>query len=241
MKIIIDSKNRDKSFYPNSNNFRYNLKGSYTLSKVRLTSAQILTSDYIINSNNNLFHITLSGNSHINTLSLGTWSASTYATQLQTDLNTSGNWDTDPLLTFTVTYNSNNNKLTITSSSSIIINFNLSSKLSTKLGFSDIATTNATTHTSDKVVQMYNSRYYNIIIPQLQREDSEGLDNKAFARIYNTVNPNELLNYNEYYYKNIEHKFNKELTPRSLDISIQDENNDLVTFNSDFILEIYFQ
>jgi len=238
MKLIIDSNNRDKTIYPGSNKFRYNIIRQYQLNSVRLESAQIMSSDYVINSHNNTLSITLSSVVYVCTLRKGTWSASDYATILQTDLNDGGKWDTDPTLTFTVAYDSNTNKYTIGSSSAININYQISSKLASKLGYSHVQTNSSTSHVSDKRAQFFNSRYYNIVIPQLQRESTEGMRRQAFARVYNNVNPNELINYHEYFYKNITHKFNNEQSPDEIDVEVYDENNDLVVLDTELVLEI---
>jgi len=238
MKLIIDSALRDISKYPNEHSFEHTLERSYNLSKARLSSLQLMSSDYIINSNNNIFSITLSATIHICTLRIGTWSASDYASILQTDLNNSANWDTDPSLTFTVTYDSNFNKYTIGSSSAINLNFQ-DSKLATKLGFSKQQTTSLTSHLSDRKASFFNSKYYQIIIKKFQREISDGLNDSCFARVQNNVNPNELLNYQEYYYKNIVHLFNGDFTtPKSINIELRDENYDLVSLGTDFYFEI---
>lgn len=241
MQIIIDSAKRNTTLYPNSNQFKYNTTKVYSYIRyVSLKTAQMMSSDYVINSNNRSFIITVSSTRYTCTLTTGTWSAGSYATQLQTDLNTVGNWSSNPLLTFTVTYSASKNKFTISTTSSFIINFSLCYKLAPKLGFTKFDTTSATSQTSDGSVQFFNSRYYDIRIPQLTRDSSENLL-QCFARIYNTVQPFELMDYQSHRdYFNIKHDLNNStLTPSAIDISIYDDNGDLVdNNNSDFLLTI---
>ena len=197
-----------------------------------MVNFQLMSSDYIINSNNNTLSIEYLSTNYVNTLTQGTWTASTYATQLQTDLNTAGNWNINPGLTWTVTYSSSKNEFTIAASAAVKLNFNISTKLAPKLGFSKNQTISLSNHTSDISVQFFNSRYYDVRINELQKDFSEGL-NKCFARIYNTVQPNELLTYYKYQYDNIEHLYNKgDVITNHWNIKLYDENNDIIDLNN---------
>lgn len=233
-RILIDSRKRNKSLYPNTNSFRINLSKTYdNVGKVNTIAAIIPTTDYIINSNNNTLSVEYLSTTYVCQLTQGTWSAATYATQLQTDLNTSGNWSPSaPAVTWTVTYNSNTNKYTIASTGATNLNFNTSNLLASKLGFSEDQTSSSTSHISNVTVQMFNTKYYNIEILELQRNNVEGAP-YAFARIYNNVNPNELLEYYDYYYKNLEHIWQSDnLISGYLSIELKDENNNLVDLNN---------
>jgi hypothetical protein len=241
MFFVIDSMKRDTSLYPNSNSFRYKTTKMYSnINLVTLFSAQLFTSDYVINAYNNSFSITKSSVVYVCTLTKGNWNASSYATQLQTDLNNVSNWTSDPSLTFTVTYSSSTNKYTISAGSAFNINFDTSYKLATKLGFSRQQTSSASSHVSGGSVQFINSRYYDIRIYELLRDSSENLNN-CFARVWNTVQANELIDYQSYRdYFNITHDMTSTVTfPQELKIEIYDENNDLVdNNNSEFVLMI---
>lgn len=242
-RILISSKERDNTKHPNSNQFRISLKKQYKISEAFLTMAQFQTTDYVINGYNNSLSVEFSSSTYICSLTQGSWSAANYASQLQTDLQTSGNWSpSSPGITgtWTVTYNSNTNKFTITSgSSNTQLNFNISSLLAEKLGFNVAQTSNTTSHTSNNVVNMNNSNYYDIIIPELT---SNHYCSKftSFATLYNSVPQNEQLDYFEYLYKNKINKWNtKHVVPQYLTVEIRDENNNLVELNnSDFLLEI---
>lgn len=241
MKLIIDSQKRDKTLYPNSNSFVYKTTRLYSnISRAYTSTIQMLTSDYVINSNNNIFQIILATVTYNNTLTRGTWSAANYATQLQTDLNNVGNWNVNPGLTWTVTFNSNTMKYTISAGSSFIINFNVKYKLAQKLGFANSQTVSATSHTSSSVVQFFNSRYYDFRIAGLMRDSSENLGN-CFARLYNNSNPFEIIDYQDHRdYKSIKSSMdNTKLFPQELKIEMYDEFGDLVdNNNTDFILVI---
>lgn len=244
MFIVIDSMKRDTSLFPNSNSFRYRTTKIYQNVKcTSLFSAQLFTSDYVINSNNNSFSITKSSTIYTCTLTRGNWSAASYATQLQTDLNNVANWTSNPSLTFTVTYSASTNKYTISAGSVFNLNFNTSFKLANKLGFSRQQTTSATSHTSNTSVQFFNTRYYDIRISELLRDSSENLNN-CYARIFNTVQTNELIDFSSWRdYPNIKHDMSNTVSfPQELKIEIYDENNDLVdNNNSEFVLMLQLE
>lgn len=242
MYFVIDSQKRDTTNYPNTSSFKYRSTRIYSnVKKTKLISAQLMSSDYIINSNNNTLSIRISSTNFTCTLTKGSWSASSYAGILQADMNRLSSWNADPVLSFTVTYDSGNGKFTIGASGNFLINFDVSTKLAVKLGFKKIQTvTLGIEHISDNVAQFFNSRYYDIRIYELMRDSSENLNN-CFARVYNNVQPFELIDYQSHRdYQNIEHNMcNMKIFPQDLKIEIYDENGDLVdNNNSEFILVI---
>ena len=111
--LVIDSRDRNTTLYPNNYNYQIDLDRPYTdVVAVELVSANIPKTEYLINDSNNKIHFSDDGTEYVATITNGNYTISTLVTAIKNAMETVGT------STFTVTNDSVTNKITIVSSGS---------------------------------------------------------------------------------------------------------------------------
>lgn len=232
--VIIDSSNRNKSLYSNSNEFVYTCQRSYiSPKKISLKAAIIPNSQYIINNNNNILSITYSSTTYSITIPIGSYNSNSLQSALQTSLNNAS----IPSTTFTVTNNTLTSTYTITSTNSVTYNFSNNASLSKILGFTGNQT--GTSITSNNCYQVNSTKYYKINISNIQSNYDTNMNITFNFILFNNVNSNEYLYvYNDL--TNLDNINQVDITTQvnisNLHIKVYDENNNLIQLNSDYVL-----
>ena len=103
VRLVIDSRDRNKVLFPNPNQYEVNLNDDISnVASIKLISSTFPFSNYLINTTNNILHFEISGTSYEAAIDIGDYStASDLATAVQTALNTAY---TDVAINFKVDY-----------------------------------------------------------------------------------------------------------------------------------------
>lgn len=239
-RIIIDSSSRDKTLFPNPNNYQIDFEDDINdVIKAKLIYFDSPDTNYLINDNFNIITVVLSSTEYIIQLSSGSYTTSELNTEIQNKLNIalgSG--------VITSTYNSIKDKYIFTSSGAFTINFlNVNNNVSALLGFEN-KNYNATLVVGSYTVEApyrKNFEYNNYIVMYIDQFDllksiNSNL-NKSFAVIpkqYNALKLNDDIDYiknfnpyipkltklrikfydkygNPYDFQNMDHRFEIEL------------------------------
>ena len=233
--IIIDSSKRNTTLYPVNNSFKYNTNKTYSNpTKISLLSAIICNSQYVINSNNNLFNLTYSSTLYTATIPQSNYTPSSLSTALQTALNGLS----VPSTTFTVSVNLNTMQFTITSTNAVVYNFSLNTQLSQILGFQVTNSTSTTSITSTNTYTINTTRYYKLFIREFNNNYDTNISNSFNFLILNNVNSGEYLYLTDINNVNNTHEINiRNININTLTIELRDEWDNLVLLNgNDFVL-----
>lgn len=123
---------------------------------VSVESVSFPNSVYAVNSNYNTLELTDAGGSDTITLTQQNYSGVQLATELQTQLNASGTLSG----TFTVSYDTQTFKLTISSTAAFTIDGGTALHI---IGVSSVPTTSSTSYTSDSVVRLDGTMYIDLV------------------------------------------------------------------------------
>ena len=178
--IKIDSRLRD-STYSNSNSFIWQIGRQIScINRFNLCDYYIPNSSYVVNAHNYQFICTYNSVNYTISLTKKNYTATQLATELQTQLNnTVAN-------VFTVTFDSQTNKFSFTSSGlAFVFNFSNYPLAGRLIGFPASATTSGTSLTATNCARIAITPYYFINIPELPTNNIQ----KAGASTF-TINNN---------------------------------------------------
>ena len=234
--IIVDSSNRNKTLYPSNNSWTYTNNRTYKNPKeISLIGAIFPNSQYVINSNNYKFNVTSGATQYTANLTLGNYTPSSLATELQTDLNALA----IPSTTFTVTVNTNNFTFTITSTAAVVYNFSQNTTLAAILGFPSTNSGSVSSITSSYAYNINTTRYYKVFIKELPTDYDTNINQNFNFIILNNSNSGGytfLTNSN-----NVNNclEISRDINLATLTIQMLDEFGNLVQLNGlDYILTL---
>ena len=197
--LVIDSRDRNTDNYPNSYEYSIDLDYIYKdIISIELMSANIPKTEYLINSSNNLLHfIEDSGSELTATITIGNYTASTLATEIETQLETSGSGS------YTVSADSTTtNKFTITLDSgattfdllfdggtetheTTIRTIYKENSIGPIIGFSRTDLTSGTTYTGDNQYNLNGPTYILLKIHNL--DNLNGVQNKSINKSFSKI------------------------------------------------------
>lgn len=129
-RIVVDSKDRNKSLFPNPNQYEVVLDDDINdVVSAQLVSADVPFTSYLINDIFNQLNVTIDGTTSIVTLTTGDYSPTELASHLQTKLNTLSSNN------FTVSYDVAKDNFRFRSKNPFILDFSNKNSLSMLLGF----------------------------------------------------------------------------------------------------------
>jgi len=195
---------------------------------IEIVDWAIPISFFNVNSNNNIFYINDGADKAV-TLTLGDYTPSAMALEIQTRLNAVST-------AFTVSFNNNTNKITISRTS----NFNLlfasysnNNQICDVIGFDKTDHTGTTTYTSENI---YNGRPYNIL---MIRSEELPLTNTV-RKINNTNNPTHCqfyINLRTYEFGQVANPENSFIYPKNLRLTDDLGNNKNINFKYYFLTD----
>lgn len=197
--LIVDSRDRNDTAYPDQHNYRLNLKKIYkNIVSMELISAEVPRTGYIVNDNNNKIYFEETGGTTLTaTIPPGNYDTSSLPAAIKSALEAVGG------STYTVTYNSTTNKITIASDGAGGAGiFNLlfdggteNYDDSTKtiylddsagpiIGFAKTDLSGSLTYTGQNVINLNGECYIFMIIKEFRRIDSRNITvDNAFAKL----------------------------------------------------------
>lgn len=201
--LLIDSRDRNQTVYPNPNNYQIDLTEEYKdIKSVSLISSNVPKSQYLINTSNNILNFVDSNSNEFEVqIPVGNYTISELTTQLQSSLNLIGSNNT-----FTVNADSKTNKVTISSSAGFQLlfnggteNYNNSTRniykensIGKTLGFSMTDLIGLTSYTSQNQYNLNGPTYVLLHINELNNLDGiQSSIKNAFAKIPLDTNQNE--------------------------------------------------
>ena len=148
--LYINSEDRLDAKSTTSSDFKLEFKSSLG-GRYLLSYLQIPVSVYNVNTNNHQIPFEESGTPKFAQLTPGNYTATTLATEIGTRMTA-----TSGVSNFTVTYDTKTSKFTIVSTNNFRLIYNLFPGSSSRklLGFNEATTSNATSHTSDNVIDL---------------------------------------------------------------------------------------
>lgn len=163
--ISIDSRERDVNMYPEPNKYRYVLLREYhNVISIELITAEIPTTQYNINVNNNniYFQETDTQDYLTATIPTGNYTLSQLKSAIETAMNTAS--VSGAIYSVDITTYALQNKVRLISDlggSSTLFNllFNIDNNMGSVLGFSPVLLTNNSSYTSDRVVNLSGEQY----------------------------------------------------------------------------------
>jgi hypothetical protein len=236
--IILDSSKRPAQ-YASNNKWAYDLKTVYqNIKEIKLIGAIIANSQYVINVNNKVITVNRSGTDYTFTLTESSYTPTSLATELQTQLNTNGFGGV-----FTVSANSATNKIRLQCTVAVIYKFALNASLGRILGFGNANTSATTDITSINCYQVTSTRYYKVLIKEISNDVDSNIQPLFFTfLIPNNVNSGEY-NYltNQNNINNVIHQVQQQNIAK-LSIEIYDEDSQLIQLNGiDYLLMLEFE
>ena len=201
--LLIDSRDRNQTQYPNPNNYQIDLTEEYKdIKSVSLISSNVPKSQYLINSSNNILNfIDSNTNEYEIQIPIGNYTINELTTQIQTSMNATASSDV-----YTVSSDSKTNKITISTVGNFQLLFNggienyndttrniyKENSIGKIIGFSMIDLSGSNTYTSQNQYNLNGPTYILLHINELNNLD--GIKNSiknAFAKIPLDTNQNE--------------------------------------------------
>jgi len=207
-------------------NIDYSNLSKYT--NIKIIDWAIPISFFNINSNNNIFYINDGADKTV-TLTLGDYRPSTLIVEIQTKLNAIST-------NFTVTFNNDTNKITITRTSNFNLLFNSYSnfnQICDVIGFNKTDHLAASTYTSENI---FNGRPYNII---MIRSNELSISNNI-KKVNNTNNPRSCqfyINLRNYEFGNIANPENSSINPKEMKLTDDLSNQTSINFTYYFLTD----
>lgn len=161
-KTVIKIDTQFKNASDSNSSFVWDLgKTVLNITGFNLSDYYIPNSSYIVNSFNYQFLVTYNAVNYVISITRQNYNATQLATELQTQLNTIA-------AVFTVTYNTQTNKFSFSSSAlAFVFNFTDYPRCARLLGFENTATTSSTSLTAPNCSRILISPYYTIVIAEL--------------------------------------------------------------------------
>lgn len=201
--LLIDSRDRNQTDYPNPNNYQIDLNEEYKdILSVSLISSNVPKSQYLINSSNNVLNfIDVNSTEFEVQIPIGNYTITELTNQITSSLNAAGSANT-----FSVSSNSKTNKITISSASNFQLLFNggtetynnstrtiyKENSIGKLIGFSMTDLSGSNSYTSQNQYDLNGPTYVLLHINELNNLD--GIKNSikdAFAKIPFDTNQNE--------------------------------------------------
>lgn len=195
--VVIDSRDRNTTTYPNSNNYIIDFKDTYhDVYSVEISGILVPRNQYNITSNNNTLHIFYSGTLYSVTITPGYYDDHQLSDALNTAMrNATGNNSftiqvlNTKTMKFTISANSNF-ELRFAGSTETLFNGNTRTLYNTNsiarvLGYKSQNYTGSNTYTADFCYDLSGEKYAILDIPELKRiESNNDSTDGSFAIIY---------------------------------------------------------
>ena len=199
------------------------IRGTYQLLSFTSTN-----NTYNVSDNNNKIYWNENGTDKTTTLTNGYYNTFDFGTHLSTQLNNSS------VGTVTVTLDDNTGKLTITDTLNFYFKFGTNTMFSARmlLGFDAVDGTNASTQTSDNVIDLNSCKNIFISISQDNNHNIRGIDffDSSFV-INSSVDFGETLRYIN---RDNFDQFVRFRDTKNLTVSFHDSNNNSIDLNSEY-------
>jgi len=206
------------------------------IKKIRLLNVLIPNTVYNINSNNNTFlwEESAGGGQISSTLTNGSYSAQTFATMLKTVMDA----DSNNSQSYTISYNIDTGKYTISSSANFSLYFSqMNSTIAKMMGFASTSDqTGSSSYTSTNVCNFSFSDFISIKITQFEDNMKKNIYGGSIYYDHTFIIPNntnfsDIISYHNDVDDENEIVFNISKSFKFLNISLRDENNNILDLN----------
>ena len=199
-RMVIDSRIRDKSLFPNPNSYEIKLDDDINdVVSCKLICMDVPFSTYLINNIHRNINLKIGSTKYVATLTIGDYTKTALATEIQNSMNT-----VVGSAVFTITYNTLLDNYTFQSTGSFTLDFTNTPGMASLLGFDNISYDS----TSNIIRSPYrmNMDYNSYIIMDIDQFDTiKSIDrdlNKSFAILpkqYNTLNISDKYKITKYF------------------------------------------
>jgi hypothetical protein len=243
-EVIVDSKDRNYTNYPNPNYYIVDLDQTYKdVVSIELISSIVPKSQYIINSNNNTIYFNEGGSDLTATITEGNYTISTLLAALKSSMDTVGG------LTYTLTNDTLTNKITISATGTFSLLFDggeenyldgtrtvyKENSIGPIIGFPRSDLSGASTYTAPNQYNLNGENYVLLEIKDLENLNSsiaKNTINKNFCKINLDVDNNS----NKFFTNKVDYickKYFKEVLPKlsQFNIKFYNYNGSLYDFN----------